>query len=317
MVVSMIVAVSIGIQPMCTRDDFQKVFGDVIQDNNSYIAEAVFDDYLEQVQQIESSDYDKKLPPIKRLQNQLNSAIEADTLFDSFVSSLSVLGNDARWKRSVMDLRRSVLLNARKVNNPWPATVWVNLPNIAPVSDSTADQINTFIIENIDNDRTDRFSASAAILSGDKEACRQYEKRAMARWNEYVTIIEPHINKDVEVVLYPQLSEDESVIELTGWVLSNIEDKDIKDKATLQLAFWTKKHNKQKLDAITVIRSARTSFGFDPWSRGCGVQAHSRQSRKKNELLKKTAAIQETNNEYLAILLSMLTPEQRQQFEER
>lgn len=316
MVLGIFAMVATAVQPICTRSDFQEAFGSSLQSDYAFVARAAFEDYLEQVQKIDVGNYDRNTTPIEQLQDRLEATIKADGLFDDLMGSLSVLSSDRSWKRNIIDLRRSVLLEARKANNPWPATIWVNLSDIVQIPVDTAQEIDAFLIDNIDEDRTDRFSASVAILAGNSEDCRIYEKRAMVRWNQYISIIEPYINEDVESVLYPQLSNNDGVRNLMSWMMSNVDNVTTLENAQFQLAAWNSAHTQQKLDAIKLIRGTRATLGFDPWSRGCGIQNYSRQSRIKNELIKKTAAIQETNKSYIKILLSLLNPEQLQEFKD-
>ncbi|MDP7005886.1 MAG: hypothetical protein QF718_06725 [Phycisphaerales bacterium] len=317
MVLGTMVMVAVSVQPVCTLGDFQGAFGASKQSDSLFVAKAVFDDYLEQLQTLDSTNYDEKPSPLKALQAQLDATTKADTLFDNLLESLSVLNRGDTWKRSVMDLRRSVLLNARKTNNPWPSTVWVDLPGIVKTSDELVTQIDDFLIANIDEDRTDRFSASSAVLNGDTELCKNYEKRAMERWSKYVLLIKPFINEDVERVLYPQVPDNNQLQELANWIDSNVKDESITENVHAELIKWNTKYAKQKVDTISLINEVRANFGFDPWSRGCGVQTHSKQSITKNTLLRKTAAMKELNNSSVKFVLSLLTDKLRQQFESR
>ncbi len=306
----------INVQPMCTERDFQMALGTSIQGDHEFVARAVFDDYVERAQEIQTVVDDQNMSTIEKLDIRLQQTIQADNLFDEFLDSLSVLNNEEIWKMGIVNLRRSVFLEARKQNNPWPSTVWVNLPNVASVPKSVLLRIDAFLIENIDHDIQDRFGAARAKLSGTHDDCRLFEKQAMERWGDYTDIVEPHIEENIKSILYPQLTQDSTVERIISWIVNNIDDPTIKDKANLQLAVWKTTHTKQQQEVISLIRSARINFGFDPWSRGCGDQSFSRQSRIKNKLLQKTAEIQESTETTCKTVLQLLSPEQRQRFKD-
>jgi len=305
-----------GVQPMCTERDFQMALGTSIQGDHEFIARAVFDDYVERAQEINSEPKDQTRSPIEQLELRLQQTVQADILFDEFLDSLSVLNNEEDWNMGIVNLRRSVLLEARKQNNPWPSTIWVDVPSITPVPKNILLRIDAFLIENADKDTQDRFGATRAKLSGAPDTCKAFEKQAMERWGAFTDIIEPYVDNEVTSVLYPQLTQNIETQTLVSWINKNITNTSIKDKANLQFAVWKTTRAQQKQEVVSLIRDARIKFGFDPWSRGCGEQNYSRQSRIKNKLLQKTAELQESVETTSKTLLQLLSAEQRQQFED-
>ena len=305
-----------GVQPMCTERDFQMALGAAIQGDHGFIARAVFDDYADLVQELDKARGTKKPSQAQQLSDLLRKTIQADALFDELLDSLAVLNKEEAWQMGLVNLRRSILLQARKSNNPWPSTVWVNIPTITPVPKSILLEIDKFLIENIAADIQERFGAASAKLRGDSETCATFEKQAMERWSNYTKIIEPYINSDVEEVLYPQLSKNDFVEHIASWIVTNVPDSSVVSRANLQLAMWKNSTTQKKREVISLICSTRKNFGIDPWSRGCGTQNYSRQSRVKNELLQKTAEMQESVTSTCKVLLGLLTPEQLQLFDE-
>ena len=170
-------------------------------------------------------------------------------------------------------------------------------------------------MSNADKDRDERFAAIKAKLSGDLKTCQAIENIAMRRWSDYLHIIEPYINESVEVYLYPNLHLDQSVVRTVQWIQIHVDDESVISTAQNQLAIWQTVHSQQNNDLISLIRKARATFGFDPWSQGCGRRVEKNATKIKNELLQKSAEIQEVNNSTIAAILKQLTPEQIQQLQ--
>jgi len=293
------------VQPICTPRDFHNAFGNSIQGDNEFIAKAIFDDYAEQVQAINSGETENAdTTPSQQL------AIEYELL-----SSLSVINNDIEWRTSIANLRRSVLLEARKFTNPWPATVWVDVPSITTVPDSVLFQIDTFLLNNIDKDRTERFMASVLQLGGNVLKCKAYEKQSMQRWGEYLDIIAPYIDEEVAAALYPQLNTGEEVQRIANWIYKNSNDTKIHESVSKQLAIWNTIKKKQNETIIQLVINSRKQLGFDPWSRGCGQQTDTAAYKIKNELMQKSAEINEFDKATNNVLLRLLPEELRHSFE--
>ena len=304
------------VQPICTPEDFQNTVGSSIQGDTGFIARAVFDDYAQQVQTLVLSEQkESSTTPAQQLVLDLQLSEQVDALFDELLTSLSVVSNDSKWSIGVANLRRTVLLKARKFTNPWPTTVWVDITNIAPIPQSVLFQIDTFLQNNIDEDRTERFMVSALQFGGDALLCKAYEKRSMQRWGEYLAIISPYINTDVTSNLYPNLKTGKKILRIKNWIYKNSNDEKIRDSVSKQIAMWDVLNRKQNSAIIQLVINARKQHGFDPWSRGCGQQTNSVVYKIKNELLQKTAEIQELNNSIYNTLLYSLPKELRQLYE--
>jgi hypothetical protein len=304
------------VQPICTPEDFQNAVGSSIQGDAGFIARAVFDDYAQQVQALVPSEQkESSATPAQQLVLDLQLSEQVDALFDELLTSLSVVSNNPKWSVGVANLRRTVLLKARKFTNPWPTTVWVDITNITAIPQSVLFQIDTFLQNNIDEDRTERFMVSALQFGGDALLCKVYEKRSMQRWGEYLAIISPYINAEVTSTLYPNLKTGEKIVRIENWIYKNSGDEKIRDSVSKQIAIWGVLNRKQNGAIIQLVIDARKLHGFDPWSRGCGQQTNSVVYKIKNELLQKTAEIQEFNNSTCNSLLYSLPKELRQLYE--
>ncbi len=297
MVVGIFVAATLGVQPVCTRTNFQEALEELVQDDHELIARAVFDDYMEQIQALDNSSKNNDVTsPAELLALQHNTATIADSIFDDMLSSLSVLENTHAWTIGIANLRRKVLLEGRVSMNPWPATVWVDVPSLISVPDDAIIRIDNFIQTNIDKDRNERFEASVNALTGDLNTCRKLEKQAMQRWASYMDIIAPYIDERVEFLLYPELNKSEEVHRIKNWIYENINTTDIISKVDSQFAVWSAVNKKQKQSVIELVTNTREQLGFDPWSRGCGLPTAPAAYNKKNKLLQKTAEMQEFDN---------------------
>ena len=312
----MVVCGLFAVQPMCTERDFQSALGTSIEGDHEFIARAVFDDYTDQLRDIATQENSQKLSQTEQLEIRKRKSQQAKELFDNLLESLAVLKNTPSWKMGLVHLRRTVLLKARESNNPWPSTVWVDLPSLTPVPKNVLIEIDIFLLANADHDIEERFGAMHAGLQFDSESCRSYEKRAMERWGNFENIIAPYMTDTIEAVAYPQLATDQRVVNTVSWIINNVQDTSVMDRANLQLAVWKTRNTQSKMAAISLIRNARINHGFDPWSRGCGAQGYASQSQIKNKLLQTSAEMQESVISTCKVLLSLLTPEQLQLFDE-
>lgn len=310
-----ILGMSNGLQPACTEEDFQMAFGNSTQGDTAFIARVVFDDYLEQliaVDQEYTCEEDVDAPPLGTLMLELSKENAVDALFDTLLSSLLVLNESADWKLGIANLRRTVLLRARKAKNPWQGVVWVDIPNMPT---ETVLQLDLFLQNNIDEDRTERYYGLGMQSWGEAQKCRKFEKQAMERWGTFLQIIAPSINEGVLYTLYPQLDQGKEVHRVSRWMFKHVLDKDILASVRKQIELWGSLHKRQNQTIVDVIVKTRSKLGFDPWSRGCGIPAGSPGYKIKNELLQKSAEIQEFNNSIIEVILNLLTEEQRQLFE--
>lgn len=315
--VSLIIAVVTGVQPMCTSDQFRDAFGESLQGEQEIVATAIYNDYLSQYQKLQIEFGSGRDSPSKKLVDRFTLSNQADQLFDDFLDSLSILNNSQTWKRGVVDLRRTVFLQARQSDNPWPSTIWVDLPSLVSLQDErVVYTIDSFLVNNIDNDRNDRFNALAASLAGDDEDCAEITQRAMKRWGNYQKIIDPYSSRSLELLIYPQLDLSNQVHDVMGWITSNITDEKILSTSNYQFSLWQTIHDRQQKEIISLVRKARTELGFDPWSRGCGHPGSSTATTIKNKLLQGSAEIVELNRSTFKVMLQKLSPVQRIQFEE-
>ena len=306
-----------GVQPLCTPEIFQKALGSSSQEDHIFIAQTAFDDYLEQIRIIDTTlEEEKNIPPVQILSRQMEIETKADALFDDLLSSLAALDNSNAWNLSIANLRRTVLLRARKSTNPWPATVWVDVPNFTAVPNSVIMKIDAFIQANIDEDRKDRFQSSVARAEGDSDFCRENEKKAMMRWAQYLQLVEPYVNEKIEFLLYPKLDSGDDIHMISNWIYKNVNTNLVIESAKKQVALWSAVSTQRKQAVVRIVKNARERLGFDPWSSGCGQPMHSTGIKVKNDLLQKSAETQEFNNTTYGLLLGLLSSEQRQRFEE-
>jgi hypothetical protein len=315
--ISIAIAVVAEVQPVCTTAQFLDAFKSTLQGEHELVATTIFKDYTEQYQELQEEPDSDRVSPSAKLNNRLALANHADRLFDDLLETISILDTDRKWQRSVVDLRRTVLLRSRRSNNPWRSTIWVDLARFMPMDVDVASEIDSFLIKSIDDDRSDRFDALAAGLEGDEAACAEITARAMQRWSEYQKIIEPHMTRPLMLVVYPQLDGNNQVYDAMEWIELNVEDKNTIIDARTQLTVWIAINNQQQKEVITLVRRARTELDFDPWSRGCGHPSSSTATLLKNKLLQRSAEIVELNRSTLSAILQLLTPEQHILYNER
>ena len=183
--------------------------------------------------------------------------------------------------------------------------------------EDVVNEIDSYLINTIDDDRKDRFDALAARLVGDVDACAEITTRAMHRWSEYQKIIEPHMTNTLVPVVYPQLDLSDQIYGATEWIELNVPDEKTRSNCQNQFKVWLALHNQQQKEAISLVRKARIELGFDPWSRGCGHLTSSGAALLKNRLFQRSAEIVELNRSTVNAMLQLLTPEQKILFGER
>jgi hypothetical protein len=211
-----------------------------------------------------------------------------------------------------------VLLRARRSDNPWTSTIWIDLARFMPLQDEhVVYEVDSFLIANIDGDRKDRFDALTAGLKGDRDACSKITARAMHRWSEYQKIIDPHMTRPLVPVVYPQLDVNNQMYDVMEWIELNVTDPKTLALCRNRFTIWIAIHNQQQNEVIALVRRARVELGFDPWSRGCGHPNSSAATLLKNKLLQRSAEVVELHTSTVKAALQQLTPEQRAQFKER
>ena len=146
------IAVIADVQPVCTSTQFLEVLTSTHQFEHELIATAVFKDYTEQYQKLQIEPDSGRISPATKLNNRLVLANQADQLFDDLLASLSILDTNREWQRNIVDLRRTVLLRSRRSENPWLGTIWVDLARFMPLEEEVVHEIDSFLIENIDEE---------------------------------------------------------------------------------------------------------------------------------------------------------------------
>ena len=143
-----------NVQPVCTLEQFHLAFEDALHGEHELVATAVFKDYTETYQKLQAEPELERVSPLTKLNNRFALANHANQLFDDLLASLSILDTNKVWQRGVIDLRRTVLLRARRSNNPWSSSVWIDLARFIPLQDEhVVYEIDSFLIDNIDNDQ--------------------------------------------------------------------------------------------------------------------------------------------------------------------
>lgn len=314
---SIAIAVVAEVQPVCTSAQFLDVFESSLQGEHELVATAVFKDYTEQYQKLQIEPDSGRVSPSTKLSDRFTLANQADQLFDDLLASLRILDTSRKWQRCIVDLRRTVLLRSRRSDNPWRATIWVDLGRFMSLEEDVVHQIDSFLITTIDDDRKDRFDALAAGLVGDEEACATITARAMRRWSDYQKIVEPHMTRPLVPVVYPQLDVNNQVYDAMEWIEMNVDDVNTITSARNQFTVWLAIQNQQQKEVIALVQRARTELGFDPWSRGCAHPSSSAATLLKNRLLQRSAEIVELNRSTVSAILQLLTPKQKIIYDER
>ncbi len=123
----------------------------------------------------------------------------------------------------------------------------------------------------------------------------------MKRWMEYQKIIKPYMsNRKVQFAAYPKLNTGQRVID----VVANLTEP---TSPPLQVAYekWLKWHDVQTQATIALIRSARSTYLFDPWSPRCGMSTNRQALNLQQELLQLSATMRDKNDEAIKLLQSV------------
>ncbi len=307
MICGVLVGIFLGVQPVCSEATFVKILQPTLQDESRVIARAVFDEYLENVAKLLGTK-DDSLSRVEELREQLELANSADDLLDSFLESIAVLGDGDSLRNGVMETRRTILLDARNVNNPWKATTWFDIAAFVPTNTRFLEAVDSFLLQHSDDDRDDRFVAIIAKLEGDRATCAKAERRTMQRWAIYSELIAPFENESTLEYRYPTIPKSESVADLFYKITDSVKDQKILDMVDSQMDLYEALHKKQKQALVELIKNARINEGVDPLSSGCGLSG-----KTKNKILQRTAEMHELNTATVESMLLGLTPEQRQE----
>jgi len=310
MICGAIVAVLLGVQPICGEATYSKLLEPALNGDSKIIARAVFDDYLEQVALIGRSEEGQQ-SRVDEIQTQQENANQADALFDSLLDSLSVLSDSPSLRTGIQHVRRTVILVARQADNPWPNTKWFDITSIVQTDTQCINAIDSFLVQHTDSDRDDRFIALIAKLNGDQEACAEAERRTMQRWAIYNEIVEPFENEHTLEDRYTTIPKSSRVTGMFLQITDKFQESKAPDIVRGQMALYSSLYEKQKHTIIWLIKNARINEGVDPLSSGCGSV-----SKTKKAILQRTAEIRELNSSTVKSMLRVLTPEQRQQLDE-
>lgn len=275
----------VGLQPVCTRTQFEASCQQVLTAEYRSIGNAIFDAYLDRVSNIEEAD-------------QFSAAKEASGILYEFTQSLAVLGGRGDWKSASSDLYRSVLLQSRQSANPWPATLWVDLSTIVGVrvSSETKDAIDGFLFAHYEVDLQERFEALAAMRVGNHKVCLQLTEHAMSRWSEYQEIIEPYMtNREVRYAAFPNLNTGQDVIDVGVLLREECTNSSTLEKLNNRQQRWAQWHNSQLQATLSMVRTARSTYKFDPWSPRCGIPTNKRATDLMHQLLQLSAAVRDKN----------------------
>jgi hypothetical protein len=253
------IGITFALQPVCTEAVFLHSMKPAFRGDNEIIARAVFDDYLDQIKILTQHELDRhslQTPLEDLLKNKLISN-QADALFDTLLDSLSVLDENRDWKNGVQTIRRTVFLNARESNNPWPETTWIDVSTIVNTTPDFLRDLDSFLLQHVDDDRNDRFIALQAILEGDPIVCVEAEQRTMKRWSIYDKLISPYENDITITYQYPMIPNISSVASLFSRIVETIQDKHKIEVIRGQMALYTTLHKKHKNDIIQRIKNVR------------------------------------------------------------
>ncbi len=298
-------------QPVCTESNFVEHMGKLLTGEHEVIARAIFEDYTSKVITVHSPNTNQPKTPYEILEYKENQAKKMDSIFDELTESLSVINRAPAWQRCIHDLRRSVLLNGRQTNNPWEQTIWINPSDFVALSNASAKNINSFLQNAIDEDRTYRFAALKAKRINNYDACRSAEKKAMTLWHEfYKQCIQPYQNDVIEYEMYKKIDHGEDIKRMYKWVLDNVIENEISSMFKERYANWLLIHTRQLSSIKKLILKTRVEDGYDPLSNGCG---HT--NERRFELLKQEAEMSTINAKFEKDLRLLLTDEQNQSFE--
>ncbi len=284
---SLIITCMVGLQPVCNRAKYMDSYGDLLRGEHKSIANAIFDAYLDQLEEI-----DGMIP--------LTAEKKAMVYLEELTESLSLLDDRGLWEEASHTLYRSILLQARQAANPWPATVWVDLSVFDDVfvSAETNRAIDVFLQEHYKTDLEERYMALAAINDGNITLCEQLTENTMKRWSTYQLNIEPYMsNSAVAFAAYPKLNTGLTVRE----AMRDLEEINT-PKLKQRYAKWENWHSAQTKATITLIRTARSTFLFDPWSSRCGASTNKQAVKLQQQLLQLSATVRDKNSDAIASL---------------
>ena len=284
---SLIITCMVGLQPVCNRAKYMDSYGDLLRGEHKSIANAIFEAYLDQLEEI-----DGMIP--------LTAEKKAMVYLEELTESLSLLDDRGPWEEASHTLYRSILLQARQAANPWPTTVWVDLSVFDDVfvSAETNRAIDIFLQEHYKTDLEERYMALAAINDGNITLCEQLTENAMKRWSTYQQNIEPYMsNSAVAFAAYPKLNTGLTVRK----VMRDLEEVNT-PKLKQRYAKWENWHSAQTKATITLIRTARSTFLFDPWSSRCGASTNKQAVKLQQQLLQLSATVRDKNSDAIASL---------------
>jgi hypothetical protein len=307
MALSVVVAVILGVQPVCGEATYRTTLEPSLHGDAKMVGRAIFDAYLEQVAQLDKNQTapESRVEVIKARQITANNA---DALFDSLLESLSVLSEESSLQSGIMAARRTVLLDARQANNPWPETKWFDIAAIVQTNPEFLNIVDSFLLQYADTDRDDRFNATIAKLEGDRVACAEAERRTMQRWAIYDKLIEPFENGSTLEYRFSSIPKSGQVTNLYIEITDSIKDPTVTDIVRNQMVLYKTLYEKQKHSLIKLIKDARINEGVDPLSTGCGSVGLTR-----NLILQRSAEIHELNRSTVESMLRSLSNEQRQE----
>ena len=284
---SLIITCMVGLQPVCNRAKYMDSYADLLRGEHKSIANAIFEAYLDQLEEI-----DEMIP--------LTAEKKAMVYLEELTESLALLDDRGLWEEASHTLYRSILLQARQAANPWPATVWVDLSVFDDVfvSAETNRAIDIFLQEHYKTDLEERYMALAAINDGNITLCEQLTENAMKRWSTYQQNIEPYMsNSAVAFAAYPKLNTGLTVRE----AMRDLEEINT-PKLKQRYAKWENWHSAQTKATITLIRTARSTFLFDPWSSRCGASTNKQAVKLQQQLLQLSATVRDKNIDAIASL---------------
>jgi len=284
---SLIITCMVGLQPVCNRAKYMDSYANLLKGEHKSIANAIFEAYLDQLEEI-----DVMIP--------LTAEKKAMVYLEELTESLALLDDRGLWEEASHTLYRSILLQARQAANPWPATVWVDLSVFDDVfvSAETNRAIDIFLQEHYKTDLEERYMALAAINDGNVTLCKQLTENAMKRWSTYQQNIEPYMsNSAVAFAAYPKLNTGLAVRE----VMRDLEEINT-PKLKQRYAKWENWHSAQTKATITLIRTARSTFLFDPWSSRCGASTNKQAVKLQQQLLQLSATVRDKNIDAIASL---------------
>jgi len=309
MICSVLVSVILGVQPVCTESTFSIYIEPNLHGDTEVVARAIFDEYLEHVAKLDTTPIERQTP-VEFAMELRDEEMKADALFDSLLDSLAILKDDPDWSDVIKQVRRRVLLYAREANNPWPNTQWFDIVATVQTNPKFLNDVDSFLLQNVDADRYDRFLATIAMLEGDKETCAKAERRTMQRWAVYNELIEPFETDDLLSHIYHAIPSTDEVARIFFRITVTIKEPSKTNIVANVFGLYRAMHEKQKRAVVTIVKNTRINDGVDPLSSGCGTF-----DKTRILILQKTAEMYELNTATIESMIQVLTPEQRQQLE--